>query len=149
MPNTYKVEYDEKYEGFRCVVILSTVGHRCGYVGVNEEHPLFNHEYGDTVPEELIYLMTEIQEAPVGKRGVIDLLCYDPKNPRVGILFDVHGGITYSGLNDVGYPVESDEKLWFFGYDCAHAEDTYYPKSLDYCIQECKSLAEQLGRISK
>ena len=74
----------------------------------------------------------------------------------------VHGGITFSEYNEIGYPVDIQERLWFFGFDCAHCDDgvdesilskEHYhlrsclsgvPKTLDYCISECEELSKQL-----
>lgn len=85
---------------------------------------------------------------------------------------DVHGGLTYSGGGKT-YPAES-EKLWWFGYDCAHLGDARDPelmqgeykklydkgllreldfegdmvRSLGYCVSECESLAKQLVEVT-
>ena len=159
----YKVEKDwtSKAE-LRCVVIMTDMGHRCGYVGVTNIHPFYGKGYSDPAPIEEF---EKVAEGDIGKRGVIDLICCDPDKPHIGILFNVHGGITYSAGSDK-YPVKSN--LWWFGYDCAHCDDSkdlsemsdavreielQYPtggivRSLDYCIQECESLAEQLMKIT-
>lgn len=34
----------------------------------------------------------------------------------------VHGGLTYSEFHSK-YPIETDEKLWWIGFDCGHAGD--------------------------
>jgi len=44
------------------------------------------------------------------------------------------------------YPVESID-TWWFGFDTAHYWDTKDPKSTEYCINECKKLAEQLQEV--
>lgn len=127
MNQRYIVEADFIHNGLRCVVVMTNMGHRCGYVGVTKDHPLFSNSY-------------------------------------TSLDFDVHGGLTYSGGGENSkYPVESD--LWWFGYDCAHfgdGKDLNYVseelkkhmfmfvdesetiRTLDYCIEECKSLANQL-----
>lgn len=149
MSRTCEVEFDQEYEGLRCVGVLNQVGHRCGYVGVDNTHPLFGFEYNSKLPKELLYYWEKVKNRPFGKRSIIDVLCCDIENPSVGILFNVHGGITYSGSNSSKYPVESKEKLWFFGFDCAHADDLNNPKSKSYVRSECKSLAKQLIKINK
>lgn len=124
----YTVEKDFEHAGLRCVVIMTEMGHRCGYVGVPESHQLYGVGYNS--PD---------------------------------VYFNVHGGVTYTGGGKGSkYPVESD--LWWFGYDCNHAGDgkdlsvvsdalreikirfpTYgIIRTTEYCIDECKSLAEQL-----
>jgi hypothetical protein len=165
---SYKVEKDWEHKGLRCVVIAGSIGHRCGYVGVSASHPLYGIGYDDTIPLALLPVLQKVKEGPIGKRGIMDLLTFQEDNPRVGILFDVHGSITYSGGKD-GYPVESD--LWWFGYDCAHVGDAKDPsilgeeqkefearyphfyddgviRDLDYCISECESLADQILEVA-
>lgn len=165
---TLIVEHDETIDGLRRVVIFTSMGHRCGYVGVGEGHPLFGISYNEGLPKELTEKWEKAKEGPIGKRGAIDLLCLDPDNPRTGILFDVHGGITYSGSGKDGYPVE-DER-WYFGFDCAHCDDEkdfaaaeeygidisfllrFEPhggivRSKQYVIDECNSLANQLSTL--
>ena len=111
-------------------VIVSSGGkphHRCGYVGVPADSFLAGLDYGD---------------------DKLDV--------------SVHGGLTYSentGSTD-SYPISSTD--WFFGFDCAHCDDgiielseyelKFYlnqspPKSLDFVVTECESLAEQLAKI--
>ncbi len=159
---SYKVEKDWEHKGLRCVVLTLDVRHRCGYVGVTESHVLFGRDYRDKIPESLLRATEKIKEEPVGKRGIIDVLCAaatDPADFKIGLLFDVHGSITYSGKGN--YPVES--QLWWFGFDCVHygdacdesiMSDKYASRphfvhegvvrTLDYCITECESLADQL-----
>lgn len=148
--------------GLRAVVIMSEMGHRCGYVGVAQEHPLYGAHYGDSHPA----IAAPEDDEPVGKRGIITLLCATPERmTSPELAFDVHGSITYSGNGDGKYPTESD--LWWFGYDCAHAGDGRSPefleqqrerypdspimwhddgefRSLEYCIGECERLAQQI-----
>jgi len=149
MAKRYEVEFDEEIKGLRCVGVMTGMGHRCGYVGVDNTHPLFGFDYNSFLPKELLPLWNEVKNKPYGKRSLIDIFCCDPENPRVGILFDVHGGITYSGSSDGKYPVESNERLWFFGFDCNHVDDQYDQKSKAYIKAECESLAEQLIVINK
>jgi len=74
---------------------------------------------------------------------------------------DIHGGLTYSGLN----PMERNDGLWWFGFDCGHFMDfmpllhakllhlgldktgmegmTY--KTIGYVRKECRRLATQLS----
>lgn len=35
------------YRGFPCLVVMTDMGHRCGYVGVGDQHPLFGVNYDD------------------------------------------------------------------------------------------------------
>ena len=155
----YIIERDwTTHAGFRAVVIMVDMGHRCGYVGVPKGHPLYGVSYSEQCDA-----LTFPADESIGKRGIIPVFCSDGEKASPEIVFDVHGGITYSGGNDE-YPVESD--LWWFGYDCSHAGDSPSPevvadrikrmgsifrpgpdevhRSLDYCSSECESLAAQL-----
>lgn len=114
----YFVETRSTYKGHRYgVLFVNPLGYRCGYV---EAH------------ESLNPFKTKLEE---------DL--------------DVHGGVTYiEHFNPLDY--ETTSNLWI-GFDCAHAGDglTFTKKgyetlfigevrSLDYCIEECKKLIDQL-----
>jgi hypothetical protein len=166
---SWKVESEFEHKGLNCVVIMTQMGHRCGYVGLPKEHPLYGKDYS----QKSRYLkLNDLEGEEIGKRGIIPLVCMSMEDDKEYMspdcYFDVHGGITYAD-GGVGskYPIESD--LWWFGYDCAHAGDAndlsaienekvreiemQYPRygvvrTLDYCIDECKSLAEQLNKIS-
>jgi hypothetical protein len=159
------VEFDKMYEGLRCVGVFHNFGHRCGYVGIDKTHPLFGMDYDDSVPKEFTEYWKQVSKSPIGKRKITGIFCCDVENPRVRILFDVHGSITYSGSGESGYPVKSD--LWFFGFDCAHynkdgtdilSHKNYFPnessllfcnsgtiRTQKYVEDECESLARQLN----
>jgi len=120
--------------GLRAAVVIHPSGHRCGYVGVPDGNPNHGKDYDDIDAE-------------------------------------VHGGLTFAG-GSKDYPVENDG-LWWLGYDCAHLYDARDPalmsgeykelydkgmlrefdegsiiRSLEYCINECESLAKQLLEVT-
>jgi hypothetical protein len=120
--------------GLRAVVAIHPMGHRCGYVAVPPEHKLHGEDYDN-------------------------------------VEVDVHGGLTYSGSDRSEYPVAAAGMFWF-GYDCAHLGDARDPdlmddehrkyanilslrlgddviRSLDFCIDECESLAKQLVELGE
>lgn len=125
--------------GLRAVIVMNSLGFHCGYVGVPPGHPLHGVEYSQSTP----------------------VLGDSPES-----VFDVHGGITYAGEGG-GEPF-LDAGLWWFGYDCGHCWDAAAPehiekmmqlypdqpfmwssaggtfRDLDYCIDECESLARQI-----
>lgn len=119
-----------------CCVIMTDMGHRCGYVGIAPEHPLYGHGYNDK-PEILQDSRKTLEQTEIGKRGPIEVLmfCYED-GVRISSFFDVHGSITYSGGN-YGYPTKVSTwrtwpcrsgasffyTPWWFGYDCAHVDD--------------------------
>lgn len=160
----YQVERDwVTASGLRAVVIMGTAGHRCGYVGVPKGHVLHGAAYSEPHPS-----LTFPADEEVGNRGIIPLICSSGE-ARPDVVFNVHGGLTYSGGRD-NYPAESDG-LWWFGYDCGHVgdgkSDEYKAamrekfagtdfnfmwndcpgdvhRTLAYCVSECESLARQL-----
>ena len=172
----YIVEREFEHAGYKCVVIFGSIGHRCGYVGIPKNHPLYGKDYVDHL---------EIKKSDVGERavsGIFPLLgaCLDEdERIRIEAYFQCHGGITYAGGGEHSdYPVESD--LWWFGFDCGHCDDAKelklayerfpnYRKSLamqiecedrfhidgliirteEYVADECKKLAEQLKEFEE
>jgi hypothetical protein len=60
---------------------------------------------------------------------------------------DVHGWLTFGRTSDDNYPIKTKEKLWWFGYDCAHLDDDIKIENLIYNINECELLARQLASI--
>jgi hypothetical protein len=115
----YKVESDFIHDGYRCVVVFTDMGHRCGYVGVPKENPL----YGKSFTEYLDIPMSVIENEELGKRGVLPLFFTafeDSSNVRMDMFFNVHGSLTYSNKGD--YPVDGGD-LWWLGFDCGHYDD--------------------------
>lgn len=130
-----KCQWVDKDTGYDCLVVRSdSSGGLCGYVGVKENHPFYEKHYN---------------------------------HPDV----DVHGGLTFSSHcqednreEGVCHITESEDKVWWLGFDCAHFGD-FMPKhaqlfreiglparedrdsvyrDLDYVKSEIKSLASQL-----
>ena len=169
----FKVESDFIHRGYRCVTVFTDMGHRCGYVGVPEGHPLYEKD----TESPLKVTMKDIENQPLGNRGAWNIfrLPEGRNDPvKLGVYFDVHGGITYSGDGrKTNYPVE-ENNLWWIGFDCAHygdcpdyetlemlwpddktvqhrledkwvivAEDSVV-RTLEYAMQECKNLVDQI-----
>lgn len=152
---SYEIEKDWITDaGLRAVVIMSDLGHRCGYVGVPQNNPLYGIKYN-----ERTQVLTMDMNRSTEKMSPIQVLLATVKSldelRSPEYVFEVHGGLTYSGGSGK-YPVESDD--WWFGYDCGHASDAPAPgarmsmfsfndgvhRTLDYCIDECESLAKQI-----
>lgn len=153
--------------GFRAVVLMTSMGHRCGYVGLPAGHALHGVDYDTSCAA----LKPPADDEPVGKRSSIAIICAFGDASRMQspeMVFNVHGSITYAGGN-ADYPAPSDG-LWWYGYDCAHAGDGRSPeyiaeqmrkypeqpfmwgddlgdeyRDLDYCVAECESLASQIA----
>jgi len=157
-----RIEVNEKYKGYEYLVYATPMGHRCGYVKIPKKHYL----YGKSYYEQLNIKFSEIAKQPTGKRNFITFLCNSNLKPEdnisMDLLFDVHGGITFSGK---GTSAEFNKRGWWIGFDCAHSEDkpdyklmdTEYKKfykyfeashgeirSREYVEQECKNLIDQI-----
>ena len=159
---SYKKELDKKYKGYRYIVLGLNIGHRCGYVKIPKDNPLFGLGYSTKLPITMYILKNET----VGKRSVIPFFLQGlDKDERISmdVLFDVHGGITFSG------DVKQLGGYWI-GFDCAHYDDAkdvslmdkkykklynssqviHYGtiKTTDYVEQECKNLIDQIIKYS-
>ena len=118
----YIVESNFKYKGYQCITTFGDMGHRCGYVGLPKDHPLYGMRYDD----KLNVTYNDIESNSMGKRSPIQIFSLIGSEPEdkisLSFYFDVHGGITYvDGGKDSKYPIESD--LWWLGFDCGHAGD--------------------------
>lgn len=132
MNDRYIIEREFEHVGYKCVVTFGIMGHRCGYVGLPKNHPLYGKGYDEHL---------DIKKEDIGDRhisGVIPLLgaCLDEdERIRIEAYFQCHGGITFAdGGENSDYPINSD--LWWFGFDCGHAGDK---ADLDYAIQKFPS----------
>jgi hypothetical protein len=171
----YIVEKEFESNGLKCVVTFQRMGHRCGYVGVPKEHPLYGKDYSDYLEIK----KTDIEEREVsGIFPLIGAMIDEDERVRIEAYFNCHGGITYaSGGKYSSYPIESD--LWWFGFDCGHCDDgkdldlaikmfpehamqiitmkqieDMYPlhntvRELDYVENECCILAKQLAEFKE
>ena len=162
---TKKIEKRDEYKKFEYFCLALPVGHRCGYVRIPEGNKFYGKKYTDKLDFNLDVLKGE----KIGKRNVIDVFLSNGKDVTMGLLFNVHGGVTYSyaGL------ITDDGELfgWFIGFDCAHLGDakdfsimddeykkieeehpSFCPgdiiRSLDYVEQECKNLIDQIIKYS-
>jgi len=166
----YKVEKHWQAFGCECVVIMTDMGHRCGYAGIREKHPLYGCEYHDNSPF-LEKWRDVLMKEEVGKRGPFTMFCWDGEVISPEIWFNVHFGLTFSG-GDGKYPIELNG-IWWYGYDCGHCDDKRsipdisniefrmleqkfqnecmddhrVVRSLEYCITECENLAKQLSEL--
>lgn len=139
---------DFESHGLQCHVILTDMGHYCGYVRVPPEHPWSGKSYNDTVPVPESVIKRPID---VDRIGVFNLFC--ASEPTVDaceltLAVDVHGGITYAGSEHGG---------WVFGFDCAHSGDARSPdtedeystwRDFDFAKNETEDLARQLADVA-
>lgn len=143
------------HHGYKCVVVFTQNGHRCGYVAVPMDHPAYGVHYHD-------YNWNDDT---------------DPIHQLLEAIHVVHGGITYSEKAEhATYPTNQFDPVWWFGFDCAHAWDCvdiqtaerlltpkqaayvrtrmewFYThdgeiRSLEYVQDECRKLAENLKKL--
>ena len=113
--------------------------HLCGYVQVPFSHPLYGVAYNEDVPSALQAAKNALMSQPIGKRGVMNLVCMSGLGARAGDLFDVHGSITFTG------PFRGqDPDEWWYGFDCGHSGDDPEIQDHAYVRAECESLARQM-----
>ena len=160
------IEQQFEYHDLPCVVIMTSMGHRCGYVGVSKEHPLHGVGMSDKV-----FPRSMVEGMGVGTRGIMPVLfaAFDGDDSMISLdlYFDVHGSITYSE-HDTSYRF-GKPGVWWFGFDCGHhgdAREIDHPavdestrrverdfpsrgivRTLEYCVAECKKLADQLHEL--
>ena len=146
----YEVEKDWTTKaGLRAVYIMTDMGHRCGYVAIEKGNPFYGLKYSDSVPD-IVKDIDSIKRQEIGDRGVMPVFFANKEGPpRLDVIFDVHGGLTYAGEGSGKYPAMG-KGLWWFGFDCAHAGDgNRYLKdgpvrSAEYVERQCEHLAEQI-----
>lgn len=117
----YIIESDFMYNDLRCVVVFTSMAHRCGYVGFDKTNLLYGKNYSEKFK---LLKLDDIKDQELGKRSAMTLFAFDTDEEYTSpdCYFDVHGGITFaSGGEDSQYPVDSN--LWWFGFDCAHYND--------------------------
>ncbi len=145
-----KKQWVDKATGLDCLIVRQpNHGALCGYVGVPESHPLFGKHHDD---EEV---RAKLEQGVHGGLTFADL-CRPAEDPSKGICH----------VAEEGRP----EKVWWLGFDCAHAFDLQpgrldamrkagvtelacfepFPgeiyRSLEYVEKEVTELAEQIAR---
>lgn len=152
--SNFIVEHDfTRPNGLREVTIMIDrpfSHHRCGYVGVDRKHPLFGLNYSDPMPGKT---RADLENMPFGDRGVLSLFGAALDNKQtvsIDLWFDVHGSLTFAGSGagsngHNGYPV-TDPDRWFFGFDCAHCDDTLERWTREAVIAETTRLGDQLAK---
>ena len=127
-------------DDYQCMAIKNRqMGHWTGYVSVPRDHPWNRVDYSSCT------------EKP--KCG--DTYCsHSPDS-----IIYVHGGVTFSGHREDISSVNPRD--WWFGFDCAHAED-FIPgihreeereegrlifRDFSFVKEQCESMAKQLKKI--
>lgn len=124
--------------GLVCAVVRMDMGHRCGYVRVSDAHPWFEQGYTDAV---------DGRKMPRKANGRPDFQAdrdFEYED-RIESHVDVHGGLTYAGKA----PGDLPETGWWFGFDCAHLDDTPDTWTKHAVSSEVEQMAEQLAAVGK
>lgn len=104
-----KAQWVDELTGLDCLIVRNRMGGLCGYVGVPESHPLHGVEYSQESPALAAALARRMAE-PVGEAPSFAVLLGvlgGGLEPRPDVVFNVHGGITFSGPCD-----EPTEREW-------------------------------------
>ena len=149
----YKVEKTWRSIDYPCVVVMSSLGHRRGYVGIPPTHPLYNVAYHKTTHKLQSYwdMIHGQRKVSIKCLQVVELLDHDNFGVMGAFLFmgesnrltpesnlGVHGGVTYSDNKD-NYP-STIQDHWWFGYDCDHLDDA---KDLSVVSDQIRELEEK------
>lgn len=160
--------------GLRAIVLVCIYdgrqSHRCGYVGLPVGHKLWGIKYNSEipdVPQSLADAQTLGDKSPILMltAGVVDGESGSRIRRSPDILFECHGGLTYSACNSVWkdkmteYPAAGNE--WWFGFDCNHCDDAsiephpIYEFNRDGKVwqqneveEQCESLAAQIVKLT-
>lgn len=121
---------DFQADGLRCAMRRGGFGIWCGYVGIDEDHPLYGLPFNHPLKLPADWFKGRSTKHGFGS---MDLLLHAlsgatsvEESCPISLALEVHGGITFAGdsLSDL------DPKLWWFGFDCGHAGD-YAPGRTD------------------
>lgn len=132
--------------GLDCAVLRLTssyMDHRCGYVRVPDDHPWHGLGYADDAPQgPAAYADRTTDDAGMG--GMIALLGgqqgVETWARRIEAHVAVHGGLTFAGSAPGDLP-----EGWWFGFDCAHLDDTLDVWTEDRVATEVERMAEQVA----
>ena len=131
------IESSFHYKGFQCCVIFHQLGHRCGYVKVPYWHSAYEKNW-DELDIKCHGGITYTSHILLGKTHAsgwwIGFDC-----AHFGDIPDVQSAVKY---------FEGDEKqrnTLNFLYNLDKGQENFGSvKTLDYCIQQCKSIVDQL-----
>ena len=107
---SYKVEKEwDTRAGLKAVAILTDNSHRCGYVSIDDEHPLYGKNYGDHIDCEWQDI---VNNRSVERMGDINAFLASAafqsgEKPKISYFFDVWGSITYMETNNE-YPIKTE-----------------------------------------
>jgi len=122
---------DWEHAGLKCAIRRGPMGHLCGYVGIYKNHPLYGVDY-NARSETLRDMLNDMMDKPVPDRFAVLLAALAGEiDPRPDVVFEVHGGLTYS---DWQAPEMAKDGCWWYGFDCAHVGDLA-PKDMNFRME--------------
>ena len=132
------IESSFHYRGFQCCVIFQDLGHRCGYVKIPYWHPAYEKSW-DELDIKCHGGITYASHSLLGKTHAsgwwIGFDC-----AHFGDIPDVQSAIKYFNEGD-----EEQRKTLNFLYNLDKGQENFGSvKTLDYCIQQCRSIVDQL-----
>lgn len=140
--NIYEEEKFE-YNGYECRVLFIDTGHRCGYIKIPKDHPLCIDDYD---------YINDFVTCHGGLTYAAYYLNGEKYDDGVWVGFDCghsDDGIDLEALEKY-YPKEFNKHSREWWEDYANRWPCDHPiKTLDFCKDQLKSLAEQLEAIKE
>ena len=132
------IESSFHYRGFQCCVIFQDLGHRCGYVKIPYWHPAYEKNW-DELDIKCHGGITYADHSLLGKTHTFGWwIGFDCAH--FGDIPDVQSAIKYFNEGD-----EEQRKTLNFLYNLDKGQENFGSvKTLDYCIQQCRSIVDQL-----
>lgn len=131
------VEKRWEYKGFTCVVIFQTLAHRCGYVAIPKDHSLYKVDCMNmdiSCHGGLTYSDSELYGQDDKNVWWIGFDCNHYGDRR-----DYETAREYFGKTEAGLRLLEMMDVKFNTFDTFQSART-----LDYCINECEQIVEQL-----
>jgi len=138
----YSIIKEWSHVGLACMIIKASMGHLCGYVGLQSGHPWFMKDDNqcllgcEKVPHKPTPLKDTIEEIEQAIKWT-DMMnrlngghwpcTWNESHRTIQELITVHGGVTFSGEYPDEGGLAKDGGIWWIGFDCAHSQD-YVPE---------------------
>ena len=105
--------------GYHCFVIFTRNGCRCGYIGIPKTHRLYKKEYNK--PQTFL----RAKQNHKFNGNVFGLLNpnIDKKALSPDMYFSAHMGFTFSNFIKEEQGYNTNNEMWYFGFDCGHCDD--------------------------
>jgi hypothetical protein len=129
------------YKNYTCCVLFQPLGFRCGYVLIPKWHKLYEQDYNDI---NGIYCH--------GGLTYSSHVLVNTEYPGWWIGFDcAHAGDGYDRESQSRYfgTTKQDSFFSMLNYMTGNYSEFGTVKTLDFCIQECKNIVDQLEEIDE